>query len=326
MPMGGFMSDSALIEVKVDALTRLPGNTVSLNLVAANGRALPPFEAGAHIDVVIEEGLTRQYSLCGDPATTGVYRLGVLRDADSRGGSAALNERLQQGDTLRVSAPKNHFPLKASGQHSVLIGGGIGITPLISMAHKLWQDGQSFELRYCFSDAADAAFLNELNSAPFAKCVTDHQSRGDTPNKYDPKTELPEAAEDIHIYVCGPSGFMDWIIEAALARGYSENQLHKEDFGAEVDLSGGTFEVEARASGVTVQVGEGQRIVEALTDAGIDIEVSCEEGVCGTCLCDVLEGEPDHRDSFLTEDERQSNEMIMVCCSRARSAKLVLDV
>ena len=106
-----------------------------LNLVAANGRALPPFEAGAHIDVVIEEGLTRQYSLCGDPATTGVYRLGVLRDADSRGGSAALNERLQQGDTLRVSAPKNHFPLKASGQHSVLIGCGFGITPLISMAH-----------------------------------------------------------------------------------------------------------------------------------------------------------------------------------------------
>ena len=144
--------------------------------------------------------------------------------------------------------------------------------------------------------------------------------------KLNPQTDLPSGKDGAHIYICGPSGFMDWVFAQTAENGYSDAQLHKEDFGADVDLSGAGFQVEARASGITLEVADGQTIVDALTKAGIAIEVSCEEGVCGTCLCDVLEGEPDHRDSFLTDEEREANDMIMVCCSRSKSSKLVLDV
>ncbi len=319
------MSADAWLDVTVKEVDRKAGDTVALQLVATGGKSLPPFDAGAHVDVKIAPGLTRQYSLCGDPANSSSYRLGILRDENSRGGSAAMNERVFAGDQLSISAPKNHFPLEEA-PHSILVGGGIGVTPLIAMAHHLHSKGQSFDLHYCVSNADKAAFLTELESCAFADSVKIFFSRTDERPTFVPSEQFGDPSEGAHIYTCGPTGFMDFVFDEAKALGYSADALHKEDFGAEVDLTGGSFTVVAQESGVTVTVAEGQRIVEALTDAGIDIEVSCEEGVCGTCLCDVVEGEPDHRDSFLTDEERDSNEMIMVCCSRSKSPKLVLDI
>ena len=319
------MSVNAWLDVKVEEVERKTGDTVALRLVAIDGKSLPPFDAGAHVDVKIAPGLTRQYSLCGDPAETGAYRLGILRDENSRGGSAAMNERVFAGDQLAISVPKNHFPLEAA-THTILVGGGIGITPLVAMAYHLHRNGQSFDLHYCVSNSDKAAFQSELAASPFADRVKTYFSRSDDRPSFAPADQLSEPSGGAHVYVCGPTGFMDWVFDEARKLGYTPDTLHKEDFGADVDLTGGSFTVVAQETGVTVTVAEGQRIVDALTEAGIDIEVSCEEGVCGTCLCDVVEGEPDHRDSFLTEEERDSNEMIMVCCSRAKSPTLVLDI
>jgi ferredoxin-NADP reductase len=247
------------------------GAVVVLDLHSADGRPLPAFEAGAHIDLHLADGLVRQYSLCGDPADASRYRLGVLRDPASRGGSAAVFDRLQEGSTLTIGVPRNHFPLAADAQHSVLIGGGIGITPMISMAHAL-------------------------------------------------------TAAGTHLYTCGPSGFMDWVIATGEKAGLPSAHIHREYFNADIDTSGAGFEVEARASGKTVRVLEGQSIVAALKSIGIEVEVSCEEGVCGTCVCTVLEGDCDHRDVYLTDEEKADNDQIMTCCSRAKSARLVLDI
>jgi len=320
------MSASESLTVCVEKIDKLNDDTITLTLTAANGAQLPPYSAGAHVSVFIDDGLIREYSLCGDPADAETYQLGILKDADSRGGSAAMHERIRIGDKIQISSPKNQFQLDESARYSVLIGGGIGITPILAMAYELHRNAQEFDLFYCVTQAEKAAFLPVLEQAPFADRVTLHVDQIEPTNPLKPNSDFPPAATGAHIYVCGPSGFMDWCFDEAKALGYGADRLHKEDFRADVDLTGGGFTVEARGSGVTVQVAEGQRIVEALTAAGIEIEVSCEEGVCGTCLCDVLEGEPDHRDSFLTDEERDSSELIMVCCSRSKSSKLVLDV
>lgn len=303
------------------------GAVVVLDLHSADGAALPAFEAGAHIDVHLAPGLVRQYSLCGDPAETGRYRLGVLRDPASRGGSLAVFDRLNEGAVITIGAPRNHFPLDADAHHSVLVGGGIGITPMIAMAYALQTAGRSFELHYCARSAASSAFLDELAAAPFADKVTLHfDDAGD-----DSKLQLPArlaaaGTTGTHLYTCGPSGFMDWVIATGKQAGLAAAQIHREYFNAEVDTNGIGFEVVAVASGKTVRVAEGQTIVSALKTIGIQVEVSCEEGVCGTCVCTVLEGECDHRDVYLTDDEKADNDQIMTCCSRAKSARLVLDI
>lgn len=320
------MSVDGKIEVRVDSLERLPGGTVAIRLVSSNGRDLPAFTAGSHVDVRVSDEVTRQYSLCGAPDEIGCYRLGVLREAESRGGSEALCERLLEGDVLWLSPPKNQFPLNEDAPYSVLIGGGIGITPLLSMAYRLHALGREFEIRYCVAAREQAAFLDILEASPFSNAVNVHTSRTEPSNRFDPAKDLPSAGFGAHVYVCGPAGLMDTVLDGARAAGYPDSRLHKEDFGAEVDVTGEAFEVEARSSGVTVHVGKNERIVDALKAAGISIDISCEEGVCGTCLCDVIEGEPDHRDAFLTEEERAANEMIMVCCSRSKTSRLVLDV
>ncbi|MDY0745246.1 PDR/VanB family oxidoreductase [Paucibacter sp. R3-3] len=297
-------------------------NVVVLDLAGVDDAALPPFEAGAHVDVHLPSGLVRQYSLCGDPADRRAYRLGVLRDAASRGGSQAVHEVLGEGVQLAISRPRNHFPLVAGARHSVLVGGGIGITPMIAMAHALAAAGASFELHYCLRSPSSGGFVDELKAAPFADRVSFHFSVGG--GRIDPAAVLDRCGrEGTQLYVCGPAGFMDAVMEAAAL---PKAQMHRELFGAEVDTSGGGFEVVAQASGKTVSVAPGQTIVAALAGIGIRIEVSCQEGVCGTCVCTVLEGECDHRDVYLTEDEREAHDQIMACCSRARSSRLVLDV
>lgn len=299
---------------------------VVLDLTRADGAALPLFEAGAHVDIHIGPGLVRQYSLCSDPADVSLYRLGVLRDPASRGGSVGVHDTLLEGQPVQISTPRNLFPLVAGARRSILLGGGIGITPMIAMAYALQQRGEDFELHYCGRSRSRSAFLEQLEAAPFADKVITHFDDEGSEQNLDLVKVLGQGEGGVHMYTCGPSGFMDWVINGARQQGYAEDHIHKEYFQVEVDASGESFEVVAARSGKTVQVAEGQSILEALAGVGIKIEISCEQGVCGTCLCDVLEGEPDHRDVYLTDEEKAGNDQILVCCSRAKSKKLVLDI
>lgn len=289
------------------------------------GDALPAFTAGAHLDLWLPDfGAWRQYSLCSDPAQAGVYEIAVLKDAKSRGGSEAVHATARVGATFTVEGPRNHFPLVEEATRTILLGGGIGITPMLAMAERLHALGRDFTLHYCTRSRDVTAFLDRLETAPWADRVVHHFDDGDAAQRLDLARDLPEPAPGTHLYVCGPQGFMDWVIATAEAAGH--RNIHREYFAAEVDKSGGGFEVEARASGRTLTVGPGDTIAKVLAAAGIRVEVKCEEGVCGTCVTDVIEGEIDHRDRFLTEEERADGDQICVCCSRARGARLVLDI
>lgn len=315
-----------LLNVVVRKRVEQGEGVVVLDLVDPLGKSLPVFEAGAHVDIHLKPGLVRQYSLCGNPADATAYRLGILKDPASRGGSLAVHELLFEGNQIAISVPRNHFPLAGDASRSILIGGGIGITPMIAMAHTLQASCSDFALHYCSRSRSRTAFLDELACASFSKRVFTHFDDEAAEQKLDLAAVLGSPDDDVHVYVCGPAGFMAWVISEAVKAGYAEANIHREYFQVEVDTSGNSFEVVAARTGKTVRVAEGQSIVDALAAVGINIDVSCEQGVCGTCLCNVLDGEPDHRDVYLTEEEKAANDQILVCCSRAKTAKLVLDI
>ena len=319
------MSDK-LIQVEVAGRRQAADDIIVLDLVPVDGTPLPPFEPGAHVDVEVGSDLLRQYSLCGDPQRTDRYRLGILLDPASRGGSSGIHGRFHVGERIRIGRPRNNFPLAKDAASTVLLGGGIGVTPLLAMAHHLHATGLAFTLHYCARSRSKAAFLEELAAAPYAASVRLHFDDGDPAQRLDPAHDFPMPSSGAHLYVCGPTGFMDWVIGSATKLGFPDSQVHKEYFGAEVDTTGDAFEVVLSRSGTAVHVAAGQSIVSALKTIGVRVEVSCEQGVCGTCLCDVLEGIPDHRDSYLTDDEKAGNDQMMLCCSRARTPQLVLDL
>lgn len=294
------------------------------DLAAVDGGSLPDFEAGAHIDVVLSPDLIRQYSISNAPGSKN-YRLGILKDPNSRGGSKYIHAELKAGSNLQISVPRNHFPLEMQAEHSLLIGGGIGITPIISMAYALKRKNKSFEVHYCSRSEDKAAFLDELKSEFGDKLILHFDDAGEA-SRLDLSKLKSTSQPGTHIYICGPGGFMDWVIGQAKATGLSEKQIHFEYFNAEVDISGEVFEVYAKASDVTVQIAANESIATALKAAGVKVQMSCEEGVCGTCICDVLEGIPDHRDHFLTEEEREDNDQIALCCSRSKSGRLIVDI
>lgn len=317
------------LKLKVAERIEEPGNILRLRLVEASGAALPPFEAGAHLDLHLVDGATdlwRQYSLCSDPAKSDAYEIGVLLDPKSRGGSVAVHKLAQAGSTFEVEGPRNHFPLEEKADISVLLGGGIGITPMLAMAQRLHALNRDFVLHYCTRSQSVTAFKSLIESAPWADRVIFHFDDQPAEQRLDLAGDLPTPAPGTHLYVCGPQGFMDWVINTAEATGHAKANVHREYFSADIDQSGGGFEVVAKRSGVTVRVQAGNTIAKALAAAGIKIEVKCEEGVCGTCVTDVLEGIPDHRDKFLTDEEREECSMICACCSRAATPTLVLDV
>lgn len=298
----------------------------SFELAHPEGLQLPAFTAGAHIDVHVTPEIVRQYSLCGQSATGEHYRIAVLREAQSRGGSAGMHEHVQVGQLLTISAPKNHFELDEAAQHSLLFAGGIGITPILAMAHALHAQGRSFELHYCGRAADRMAFLSEIAQGPFAEHVVVHTSVG--AQRFDASPVLKAPQEGTHLYVCGPVGFMEHVLDAAHTNGWSQAQLHREFFAGTAKTldTDGTFAVRLASSGETYQIPKEKSVIEVLASAGIDVPFSCESGVCGTCLTRVIEGVPDHRDTFLTEDERASNDQFTPCCSRALTPVLVLDL
>lgn len=316
---------SDVIEAVVVARQDQAEGVAVFELARADGGPLPAFEAGAHIDVHVAEGLIRQYSLSNRPGEAARYRIGVLDDPASRGGSRTIHRDFSVGKAVRISAPRNHFPLDLAAGHSLLIGGGIGITPMVAMAYTLQAADKSFALHYCARTPGRAGFLEEL-AAGFGPHLHLHFDDGEEGQRLAPQALFAAQPAGTHVYVCGPSGFMDWVIDQAKGAGIASDHIHFEYFNADIDTHGAAFEVVAAKSGVTLQVGEDQTIMDALVKAGIKVNKSCEQGVCGTCTCDVLEGLPDHKDKFLTEEERADNDQIVVCCSRSKSPRLVLDI
>ncbi|MDV7449396.1 PDR/VanB family oxidoreductase [Acinetobacter baumannii] len=301
------------------------GNIAVMEFESATSATLPKVEAGAHIDVHLPNGMVRQYSLCQNPNDEGKFRLGILRNPESRGGSISAFDEIKDGMQIQVSEPKNLFPL-LKAKHSVLIGGGIGITPLITMAYQLAHEGESFELHYCGASPEKCAFVDEIKNGELAKHTTFHFKSEGASHRAFFESAIKDIDSESHIYTCGPVGFMDWVINLATTHDFPEQQIHKEYFQVETDTSGDSFEVVAERSGKIIMVEAGETILQALAKEGIEIEMSCEQGVCGTCMCDVIEGEPDHRDVYFTDEEKASNEQILVCCSRSKTPRLVLDI
>jgi vanillate monooxygenase ferredoxin subunit len=303
-------------------------DVATFELADPSGAKLPAFSAGSHIDVHVPGGPVRQYSLCNDPTESHRYLIGVLRVADSRGGSAAMHAQVREGDTLEISEPKNHFPLAHGAKRSLLIAGGIGITPILCMAERLCNAGSDFGLHYCTRSLERTAFHERIRRARFRDRVAFHFDDGPPDQRFDAAAALADPRPDWHLYVCGPTGFMDFVLGEARQRGWTDVQLHREYFSAQphVIASGGAFTVRIASTGKSYTIPPDQSVVDALAAAGVEITTSCCEGVCGTCITRVLEGEPDHRDVYFTEEEHAKNDQFTPCCSRSKSAELVLDL
>lgn len=317
-----FEVEVAVKELEADGVVRL-------ELADREGRELPGFTAGAHIDVEVTPGITRQYSLCNSPRERHRYVIGVLREPSSRGGSQAVHDIIQAGHTIRVRTPRNHFALDPNASRYILFAGGIGVTPILAMAEHLSGSGKPFELHYCVRTVARAAFVRRMAQSSFSAHVHLHCDDGPPEQRLEIGQALGSSADDAHVYVCGPAPFIGYVLESARARGWPEARLHREFFTASTSNAAsadGTFEVQLRSTGQVLTIPADRSIVEVLGEAGIAVEVSCEQGVCGTCLTRVLQGEPDHRDVFMTDAERLRNDRMTVCCSRSKSERLILDL
>jgi len=319
---------SVNLQVRVARKAQEALDIVTLELVSADGRALPAFSAGSHVDVQLPGGITRQYSLCNDPKETHRYLIGVLRDPATRGGSAAVHDSVKEGDVLQISTPKNHFPLAHDAKQHLLLAGGIGVTPILCMAERLAITGAAFEMHYATRAPERTAFRARIAASSFADRVHFHHDNGDAAQKLDLKALLANPQAGTHLYVCGPKGYMDAVLGTARAAGWPESQLHYEFFGAEVTKSDSDagFEIKLASSGRIIMVPKDQTVTQALAAAGVEVMVSCEQGVCGTCLTRVLEGVPDHKDSYLTPEEQAANDQFTPCCSRSKTPRLVLDL
>lgn len=316
----------------VDKITDETADIRSFRLVRADGGPLPEYEPGAHVDVAGPTGITRQYSLCGPLDDHLGYTVAVKKEAASRGGSAALHDAVGIGSELEVGVPRNLFALNPDAQEHVLFGAGIGITPLLSMAYRLSAQHKKFTLHYFARAREHAAFADILDAPPFAGNVRFHYGVPAGQLEHYLAVCLDAADAGAHVYTCGPAPFMDKVVSCATAT-RSDDAIHLEHFKAEpagatdADAADGQpFDIKLASSGQIVKIAPGMRIVDALAAIGVVIDTSCREGVCGTCVVPVLEGEPDHRDNCLSKKEKAANDQICTCVSRARSALLVLDL
>lgn len=306
-------------DMKVAARRTLTPEIDEFTLSSANGEELPGFSPGAHITVQTPSGAMRRYSLVNEGDAPETYVIAVKREPDSRGGSASMHDDAKEGTVLCVEEPENEFEL-VDAPNYLLIAGGIGITPILAMARHLSSVGKPFELIYLTRSAPDTAYIDDLQR--FAK-VTIHHDEGAADNFFD-FWDLLEKPGKGHVYCCGPAGLMEEI--RALTGHWPDKSVHFEDFNPvsvvrEDDLA---FQVTLSRSGRAIDVPADRSILEALRDAGIGTISSCESGTCGTCKCRVIEGEVDHRDHVLLEEEK--SDFIMICVSRAKGGALVLDL
>ena len=315
------------LNARVLKKTQLSERVVGLTLGLDGGGELPVWEPGAHIELALgaSEPLYRQYSLCGTQADHQHWQIAVLKDEASRGGSAYIHEVLQEGDVLPVSVPKNHFPFAAQ-KRCYFIAGGIGITPIIPMIEAAAAAGLDWQLLYLARSAADFIFLQDLQQHDAAR-VQVHAS--DASGQFDLQAALLALDAHTTVYSCGPQGLLDALEQYKVQQQHVGWQLVLERFAVAVDdsvLTGNAFTVTLHKSGKQIQVGHEETILAALKREGIRVKCSCQNGTCGTCETVVISGRPEHRDFVLSPEERELNETMMVCVSRALSDELVLDL
>ncbi|AMU10864.1 ferredoxin [Burkholderia cenocepacia] len=317
------------LKVRVDVLRDEAHGVRSFSVSRIDGLQFDRYEPGAHVDVQSPSGVIRQYSLCGDPENLKSQLFAVKKEDASRGGSRSLHEEVRVGTELSIGAPRNLFTLDDRATKHILVGAGIGITPLISMAHRLVATDSLFDLHYFARSEEHAAFLDLLTRDPFAPHVKLHF--GVEPENLVATLDLclRDAIDEAHVYTCGPSPFMESVVAVSRTR-IPEEAIHLERFKAEPPTPPGTtvdrFDIKIASSGRIVQVASNSSIIDALASIGIEVDTSCGQGVCGTCMVKVLDGQPDHRDFCLSQTERASNAVICCCVSRSRSPLLVLDL
>lgn len=298
----------------------------TFEFVHGDGRPLPAFEAGAHIELELPNRIVRCYSLMNAPGATHRYQIAVHRAADSTGGSRHMHESLRIGDAVLASTPRNNFSLNESATHSCLIAGGIGITPLLSMAHRLNALGRSWELHYCARTSAHAAFSDELKvlatvGGNACHLYFDHEPKG---RQLDIGALVRSLPERTHLYCCGPKGMLA-SFETATA--HCPERRHVEYFTAKAEAAAeGGFVVELARSKLSLPVPPGRSILDVVLAAGVSVAASCREGICGSCETRILSGQADHRDALLTPEEQARNQSMMICCSGAKTPLLVLDI
>jgi len=312
------------IEARVTAKGMDAQSVAILELAGANNE-LPGFSAGSHIDIEIEPGLIRQYSLCNNPRDEGRYVIAVLSEEQSRGGSKALFDDIQVGNVLKISAPRNHFQLLPTSPRNLLFAAGIGITPLLRMAEWLSYVGGDFHLHYSAKSRARAAFADHISGSPYASKTSFHFSDGPQQQKLDLASALTLDGYS-HVYVCGPEHYMTAVLNTARQVGWPNNRLHREYFAAAaIQGDDVEFTIRIASTGQSFVVPPSVSLAQVLRSNGIEVPLSCEQGLCGACLTRVLEGVLDHRDHFLTPDEQAANDQFTACCSRAKGT-VVLDI
>jgi ferredoxin-NADP reductase len=312
-------------DLEVRGRETVAAGVVRLTLAHRDGSELPDWTPGAHIDLVLSDSLVRQYSLCGSTANRAEWRVGILLDPQSRGGSKFVHDELREGSTVRVRGPRNHFPLVNSPRYQFLAG-GIGITPILTMIEAAEARGADWHLLYGGRERASMGFLAELERYGDRVTVCPQDEQG----MLDLASVLGTVRPNTLVYCCGPEALLTAVEEGC--RHWPEGSLHIERFSAK-PASGQpspdaleTFEVVCQRSGVTLTVGPDDTIYDVLEDADVDVLGSCMEGICGTCEVEVIEGEPDHRDSILSDADKAAGESMMICVSRSRSERLVLDI
>ena len=325
---GGKKKPADRFPVRIQSKRQVAEQIWELVLVSPDGGKLPEFSAGSNIDLFLKEGLSRQYSLANDPSERHRYVLAVLLERHSRGGSKMLCEELQEGDEITIGRPKNLFSLDEGNHEQVLVGAGIGITPVLSMAYRLHAIGANFRLHYRARSHSKAAYEAELRNTPFADRIDFYFTEGDDLQVFDMHKIVREAANDAHVYVCGPNGFIDHVLEVC-GESLPSEQVHREFFHADTEAhkdGDEAFELVLARSGKSYTIPADKTIVEVLADDGIVIPVSCSEGICGSCITRYTEGEVDHRDMVLTEKDHAKRKEFTPCCSRAKGDRLVIDL
>jgi ferredoxin-NADP reductase len=319
-------NSGSTMKVRVSAISQETDDISLLELRPADG-ALPSFSAGSHIDLHLGNSMTRSYSLTNAASETHRYVIAVKKEPLGRGGSRYIHEQVRIGDDATISAPRNNFALFEDAPSSILIAGGIGITPLINMAQRLQDLGKPWQLHYAARSRCTAGFVSQL--ALFGSKVRFYfpaASQGEPcASRVDIPSIVAAASNDAHIYCCGPERMLTAFKTAATGR--PDRQIHVEHFAnaQEVDKAG-EFEVVLAKSGRTVEVPSGKSILDTLLELGIDAPYSCLEGICSSCETRVLSGIPDHRDLILTSEEHAANDRMMICCSRSKSRTLVLEL
>lgn len=309
--------------VRVHRTTWLADGVVQVELRDPEGAELGSWDPGAHLALHLPNGLTRQYSLCGDPADRHTWTVAVLREPASRGGSSWVHERLTAGTVIDVDPPRNNFAL-TDAEDYLFIAGGIGITPLLAMTRSVAAQSRPWRMAYCGRSRRSMAFLPELNALTGDRITVHADDEQSGPP--DVRALLADVSPGTAVYCCGPEP----LIAAVEAAAPNPDQVHVERFKPAATTPPSTtdsaFDVVCAGSGTRVRVEPGVAVLDALSDAGVDVPYSCREGICGSCETKVLDGEPDHRDFVLTAAEKQANTTMLVCVSRCRSAELVLDL